>query len=166
MNNLKNIVVLFFVVTIFLKIDIFAQNESYIKYENGRFGYSFLYPESFTLLESPVNGDGREFISQDRRFYLLSYGSNENYFEYKDINSKYSEDLLMYDEITYSKLFSNYYVISGIDKGEVFYLKKYVGEICTNVIEMRYPKSYKSEYDDIVTRISNSFKPGNLNEFQ
>ena len=162
--HIKQIILIVFILIVVS--DCYTQQEKYLEYLNGRFGFTFQYPESFTLLESPTNGDGREFISSDRRFYLVAYGSNENYFEYEDINTKYEVDLLKYEEITYKKLFGNYYIISGIDKGEIFYLKKYVGKICTNVIEMKYPKSYKTDYDDIVSIISQSFKPGNLDEFQ
>jgi len=142
--------ILTFFIIIFFNINSYSQSESYTKYYNSRFGFSFLHPNSFKLLDAPENGDGQEFQSQDEKFYIISYGGNDNYDAFKDINKRYSEDQLLYDEITYKKLFDNFYVLSGINKGEIFYLKKYVGEVCTNVIEMRYPIKFKSDYDVIV----------------
>lgn len=159
----------FYIFTLFLtfisNVNCYSQSESYTKYFNNRFGFSFLYPNNFKFQEAPENGDGQEFLSQDDNFHIISYGGNDNYDNYKDLDTRYSEDLSHYAKITYKKLFNNFYVLSGINNGEIFYIKKYVGEICTNTIEMRYPIKYKSDYDDIVKTISNSFKAGNLSEF-
>jgi len=161
-----NSFILTFTLNVILSLNCYSQSDKYVEYYNNRFGFSFLYPNTFNTAEAPTNGDGQEFTSQDGQFYLISFGGNDNSFDYKSIKERYSEDLLLYDEITYKKLFSDYYVLSGINKGEIFYIKKYVGEACINIIEMRYPIINKNDFNDIVTTISKSFKSGNLNESQ
>ncbi len=136
----------------------------YESYQNTRFGFRVKYPEDFTQMPKPANNDGREFKSKDRNFSLLVYGSN--YIEGFESQGEYEFALDNFDEITYDKKGKNWFVLSGYKGNKIIYQKTFYGKGCSNTVYMEYPSSDKTKYDDIVTSIVRSFKPGDLTEFQ
>ncbi len=69
------------------------------------------------------------------------------------------------DEITYRKKGKNWFVLSGFKGSEVLYIKTFIGAESINHLSMRYPAGHKTLYDDIVHKISHSYKPGDINAF-
>jgi hypothetical protein len=136
----------------------------YESYQNTRLGFRVKYPEDFTQMPKPTNNDGREFISKDGSFTLLVYGSN--YIEGLGLDWDYESAFNDFDEVTYKRKKNNWFVLSGYKGNKIVYLKTFYGSGCSNTVYMKYPKRDKAKYDDIVTSIVRSFKPGDLKGFQ
>lgn len=67
-----------------------------------------------------------------------------------------------FDRITYRAQKKNWFVLSGYKGSEILYRKTYVGEGSVNHLHIQYPAQKRKEYDAMVTRISSSFEPGDL----
>lgn len=67
-----------------------------------------------------------------------------------------------FDRITYRAKDQNWYVLSGYKGQNILYLKTFVGNESINHLHIEYPASLKAKYDEIVTRIVRTFKPGRL----
>ena len=147
------------------KFETDKKDKTYYKsYQNTRFGFRVKYPGNFTPMPKPANNDGREFKSKDGGFNLFVYGSN--YIEGFESQSEYEFAIDNFNEITYDRKGKNWFVLSGYKGNKIIYQKTFYGRGCSNTIFMEYPKKDKSKYDDIVTAIVRSFKPGDLKEFK
>ncbi|HEY5125316.1 MAG TPA: hypothetical protein VIK14_16415 [Ignavibacteria bacterium] len=131
---------------------------SFNYYANPRFGFSMSYPSNFTKDRPPDNGDGQIFRSPDRKFMLLGSGSYYPSALDKSIDEIYNESIPNYDQVTYKVLESDWFVISGYDKGKIFYTKSFLRNGTLYTILMEYPESEKDKYDDLVNKLSKSFK--------
>jgi len=130
-------------------------------YKNNRYAFSLSYPEKvFTSSGSSSNGDG--IVLYGDNITVSAYGSN-NVF-HKDLNESYESTLKSYPDATYHVKKSNFYVISGINGDNIYYVKEYVGSESINTMIIEYPKSKKKEFDAVVTTVANSFKPGDLSK--
>jgi hypothetical protein len=99
---------------------------SYSNYRNARFGYSVLYPANLMTPrpESP-NGDGRIFKSGDGRATLTVWGE-KNVFNRsleEQMNTARRDWAKDKGRVTYWKMGSGYYVLSGLTGREIFYEK-------------------------------------------
>ncbi len=68
-----------------------------------------------------------------------------------------------FDKITLKTKKDNWFVLSGFKKTDIVYLKTYVGESSINHLYLKYPTNRKTEYDEMVSVMSKSFKSGDLN---
>jgi len=133
----------------------------YETYSNGRFGYTIQYPSDLLRIQpAPFNGDGRVFISRDKNVEMRAWANFNATF--LSVEGQFDEDVKNYRGITYKHLFNNSFVISGAQNGKVFYQKtlyhKFKETEVFYTFTIEYPKTQKSQFDAIVTRISNSFK--------
>lgn len=149
-----------------------ANRNNYKTYSNSRFGFSISYPANILLMQPPPeNGDGRSFVSRDGRAKMLVYGSNNAYPVFDDGRMGYTlkelYDLQVKGEgsrakkrvVSYKTLGSNWFVVSGVEDGKVFYTKTFVRngqEVITFYIE--YPQGQKKVYDSMTDVMVKSFK--------
>jgi hypothetical protein len=174
--NLVGLYCLFFVQPAMSRL--VAQNfaginkSNYKTYNNSRFTFSISYPANVLIMQPPPqNGDGRSFISQDGRAKMLVYGRNNAYPVFDDGLIGYSlkelYDLQVKGEnsqvkkrvVSYKTLGSNWFVVSGVEDGKIFYTKTFVRnrqEIITFYFE--YPQGQKNVYDKMTEVMVRSFK--------
>lgn len=123
------------------------------KYYNSRFGYSTLYPSSFSNIRESENGDGCRF-SKDDHTYLITYGmynvSNET------INDKYNERKSK--SPVYCRLKDNWFIISDYtENGDIFYLKTVLKDEVFVTAELHYPSNEKEFYSKLIPKIFADF---------
>lgn len=134
----------------------------YNTYINGRYGFSVDYPNNFEIGTPPANGDGLHFTSKDGKATLTAYGSNNVMDE--TAKSLYNQEVAGIKEISYQFFKDNWFVLSWIDNGTVYYTRTMVGPGSINSFEFTCPKDQLDQYYDAIEHISKSFKKGNIEE--
>jgi hypothetical protein len=144
--------------------DIFkVNNESgYKTYINGRFGFSISYPQDFKPNKPPANGDGLKCTSQDGQATLTAYGSNNAKFSLQEL---YNMDIKnIKGELGYKEMGDSWYVITWKENGIIYYKKTFLGAESNNSFTFSFPEDQRTQYNDIVTSLEKSFKPGEINQ--
>lgn len=138
-----------------------AYPEDFIQYCNPRFGFCIDHPRGLSKEPDPDNGDGRSFYDSNG-FKLIASGINNVVDDTLATEMKLqSNDFL---KITYRAKSENWFVLSGYIGPDIAYYKTYIGKGSINHLHIRYPAKVRAKYSDIVTKISQSFKPGDLEE--
>lgn len=135
--------------------------QGYKTYCNARYGFRVNYPCYLRMEPPPDNDDGRKFYD-GKGFLVIVSGSNNVLDE--TLESEMDSQGKDFDRITYSTTGKNWFVLSGYKSSEVVYVKTYIGQGSINHLYIQYPSRHSVEYDNVVTNISRSFKPGNLND--
>lgn len=158
---MKKIPVLLFSVICF-SISAFGQVK-YSTYHNGRFFFSIDYPSSLLVMQDPpANNDGRIFLSRDSKVEMRAWASYNALF--RSVEEQFAEDLKGHEgeNVTYKTLSTNWFVISGLADGRIFYQKtlyhKFKETDVFYTFTIEYPKAEKGKYDQIVRRIEKSFR--------
>jgi len=133
--------------------------QTFARYCNERYGFCVDYPESLQKDPPPVNGDGRSF--HDRHGFSMAVSGSNNSLD-DSVTSEMESQIGDFDRITYRVQRKNWFILSGYKGSEILYRKTYVGEGSINHLYIQYPAQKKKEYDAVVTRISSSFEPGDL----
>jgi hypothetical protein len=138
-----------------------AQN-NYRVYHNVRFDYSISYPANVLIPQGEaVNRDGQRFMSRDGRTEMLVYGSHNSLDQ--TLGQVYDEEISRSPAhpnrtVTYQVLKRDWFVLSGIEDGRVFYQKTFLRNGVFKTFRIVYDQSDKNEFDPITTRVANSFK--------
>ena len=142
---------------------------SFDKYCNARYSYCIDYPKAviFPQPESQ-NGDGRVFKNKKAEEVLRVFGRNNSDpdFGHISLEQQYNDDLQGVDEengnndrvITYQKLGKTFFVISGYNKGKIFYQKTILKDGAFAYAILQYDENYKVTFDKVSERIFKSFK--------
>lgn len=138
-----------------------AKEQNFKIYHNGRFDYSISYPADILLPQGEAeNGDGQKFISKDGKAELIVYGSNnaldqslKDTYQKAISGSGGSKDR----KVTYKKLGDHWFVVSGTDKGKIFYRKTFLKNDAFQTFEITYDQNQKASFDKITEKISKSF---------
>lgn len=134
----------------------------YYRYYNERYGFEFFYPGYLIKSNPPENGDGQEFSTKDG-LEIFAYGSNEIEISGKTHKEMFEDVKSNHEKIYLNKMGDNYFVVSGIDKGKLFWTKTYAGKRYTNTLYISYPVEMKRKYDsEIMGYAADTFKPGIL----
>ena len=139
-----------------------AVNNKYKEYYNDRYLFSILVPTNFKGCTQPTNNDGLQFTNGKSK--LVASGIN-NVLDQKPKESYSDEIANIKGSIKYKMLKNNYYVISWIDNGYVYYRKCVVGKKSKNEFEFSYPVSNKKIYNPMVSVIASSFKTPGINDY-
>jgi len=139
-----------------------AAAKSYAHYVNARYGFSVQYPRSFRAEPPPVNGDGQAF-DDGQGFKMIASASNN--IDDTNLAAAMQKQMEGFGEVTYKARGKNWFVLSGYNGSKILYEKTYIGKGSIHGLYLEYPATAKTKYDDIVTRIARSFKPGNVEEF-
>jgi hypothetical protein len=140
---------------------LFADSQSYAKYCNDRYGFCIEYPKTLAIEPPPENGDGRRF-HDEKGFLVIASGINNVLDD--TLNGEMSSQSRDFDKITYRAKGKNWFILSGYKGSDVLYIKTYVGKGVINHLYIKYPSKRSGVYDEIVSRISRSFKPGDLGD--
>ena len=97
---------------------------------------------------------------------MTVYDSNNFNEEDGSLEYQYYTEKNKYDNVTYSKIIKNFFVISGIHENKIYYIKQYIGKGSNNILYITYNLTDKERFDKIAEKISKSFIPGNLKQFK
>jgi len=126
--------------------------EGYMHYTNSRFGYSIEVPNSFVLIFKPDNADGATFKDNTFNRNLRVYAT---YF-----NTAYEDQLKnLHGKVTYSDLQADFYVISWLDQGMIYYKKVYFTKEESAGFILEYPAGQKEMMDEVVSHIAETLIP-------
>jgi len=136
--------------------------ETWLTYQNDRYGTTIDYPGSFKPDPPPDNDDGRAFKSADgARFSVsASYGGiDSDLAAYRAFIVKHRD---AGQAVTYQTSGRNWFVLSGTQGDRVFYERHMLshGGAMTEDFVISYPAAAKTAYDPIVVRMSKSFRSG------
>jgi len=137
---------------------VYAQ-QAYTKYCNSRYGFCVEYPVNFGMEPAPTNNDGRVFYDQEG-FSMRVYGSY-NVLDHS-MKAEMKDEEKEFDIVTYRAAKRNWYVLSGYKDDDIVYLKTYMNrnKEIFYYLRISYPAKFKTEYNEIVSKVSKSFKPG------
>ncbi|CAN5534569.1 hypothetical protein BH20VER3_BH20VER3_07700 [soil metagenome] len=137
------------------------------KYANARFGFLLTYPATLVAEEESMNGDGRAFHSPDGEFQLTAMAHFFVPDSGDSFEGRWQEELKMPDvTITYKKKTPNWYVVSGVTKGETeFYHKLMRKGANWAAFHITYPHAKNKIYDPWVARIAQKFIPFREGDF-
>jgi hypothetical protein len=134
--------------------------ETYRSFRDTRLGFDGEYPPS-VFPNSREDGDGLKFASSDDacRFYVTT-GENQLSITAKDfegLSEQYYREKGI--SVTYHASADRWYVVSGVDRADIFYEKGVVSRDGKSiaVLLMQYPTSLKRFFDPIVKHMSHSF---------
>lgn len=139
-----------------------ARNQdNYQTYNNARFAYSISYPADVLSPQGESdNGDGQRFMSRDGRATLIVYGSHG--VPGQTLRGAYAEAARSTREhprrVTYRALGRNWFVVSGIEGGRVFYQKTILMNGIFKTFRLEYDEAQRNVYDPITARIARSFR--------
>ena len=145
----------------------FALTEGYVQnnyriYHNARFSYSIAYPVDILIPQGEAaNGDGQKFLSRDGRTEMLVYGSNNSLDQ--TIKQVYEEEITGSSEhqarvVTYKVLRADWFVVSGIENGRIFYHKTMLRSGVFKTFQIEYDESEKQVFNPIAAKIAASFR--------
>ena len=103
----------------------------------------------------PDDGYGRRFRTKDHRANLMVQSRrNADADRPSDFLKKHFE--LPQSATVYSRVGSDFFVVSGFHRSNIWYDRcNFVGSY-VHCVALNYPASEKREWDDVVTRISNT----------
>ena len=141
---------------------------SYDTYCNGRFGYCIKYPDKLLKAQTEAqNDDGCVFTDKNGKPILTVYGTSnvgliEDNFD-PSLKEVYTKELADYKKmpgitVTYSVLGKSLYVISGRDKGKIFYRKIIKKEDGFGYALLEYDSTERAVYDTVSGVVFKSFK--------
>lgn len=129
---------------------------NYKTYTNSRFGFSIEYPSFLDNEKGSQNNDGKVFSTLDNRVVLTISGYNNVLNESAATN--YENIIKEKANVTYKTLGNKSYVVSWEENEIVHYYNQVVGEGSVNTFHIKYPKKDIEMFNEIVTRLYNSFK--------
>lgn len=135
-----------------------AAQHRYRTYKNTRFNYSITYPADILIPQGEsANRDGQKFRSRDGRAEMLVYGSHNALNQ--TLRQLYSEEISHpHRTVTYKTLKGNWFVVSGIEDGKVFYKKSIFSRGVFKSFRIDYDESQKKLYDSLTARMARSFR--------
>jgi len=161
---MKYFKVAFFLIVLFLVGAAHGQNRSdYKSYYNPRFEFSVAYPSNILIPGPPAwNGAGRIFRSTEGATEMRVFGGYNALFQ--TLSGVYKRECAVRGrKITYKAFNGNWFVISGYEGQNVFYLKQILknDELKNEIfltLTIEYPKSKKNILDPVTAIIAKSFK--------
>jgi hypothetical protein len=129
---------------------------NYKTYINARFGYSISYPADLLAPQGEAdNGDGQIFKNRDAEMRVFGSNMLLKGTLLKEFNSVVKEHGTT---VTYKTYRKNYFVVSALSEGYIFYQKTIArsdGVFITFMIT--YDEGKRKIYDDVVTHIVKTF---------
>lgn len=147
-----------FLVALSAPASVFSGEKVWATYANARFGFAIDYPESALLPQGESeNGDGQTFLSPDGKVRLVAYaGHNALEISLEQELANVLADALA--DVTTKTLGENWFVISGLKDGEVFFRKTILANDIFYSFQISCPEARKDAYALLIQRIAGSFK--------
>jgi hypothetical protein len=139
-----------------------ARAETWLTYQNDRYGTTIDYPDTFKPDPPPNADDGRTFKNADGAKFSVSaaYGGiGSNLADYRNFIIKH---LAPKQTVTFQARAKTWFVLSGTQGSDIFYerhMLSHGGEMTEDFV-ISYPATAKAAYDPIVARMSASFRSG------
>jgi hypothetical protein len=125
-------------------------------YTNVRFAFAVDYPRDiFTSYAEPNNSDGATFKTDAPWVEMRAWGS---YNVERKSPRAYVAEYYAGTTLDYSSIKRDSYVVSGIERGAIFYDRcNFAGDrmLCVKLV---YPAAQKDKWDKIVARVSRSLR--------
>jgi hypothetical protein len=139
-----------------------AGADTWLTYQNDRYGTTIDYPEIFKMQRPPDADDGRTFKSADGADFTISALYNTLDFTVATYRDFIVKNLTAGSVITYQDHGNNWFVISGTKGDDIFYEKHLLSHNAQMQEDfvISYPASAKQTYDPIVARMAKSLRPG------
>jgi len=131
-------------------------DESYERYVNIGFGYTVKYPTSVFRIDKQLDDQsGITLLSNndtaDMRVKAEKNADNTTLkYEYENLQSPDDRFKVIYEG-------QQWFEISGVRNGEVYYIKKMLKNGVYYTLEIEYPEAKKDTYAPVVNEISKSF---------
>jgi hypothetical protein len=130
--------------------------EKWFRYCNARFGQCADIPRNYKSDPPPANGDGLIFRNGKGMVVVVSAMFNALDYSLTDAKNEIMKNL---PKPTYQAEGDNWFVVSGISDGKIYYIKKYVTADYMSTLWIEYPEANKNLYDVTISRLSKSFTP-------
>ena len=143
-----------------------AAAQTWKSFRNARFGTSIEYPDRFRPGRPPENGGGLSFAGNDGANFLIYGSHNALEHDLAGLESFIKENRESGETITYETRGPNWFVISGT-RGDTEFYERYLlshNRSIVNGFVITYPVRLRTAYDQIVTRMSRSFRSGRGND--
>ncbi len=128
-------------------------------YRNPRLGTVAELPPGFSPGTRIDEGDGQTFMNEDGRSEIAVYATLLEGQPFPQYRQWYGSAL---GSISYEAGGRNWFVLSGIDQGKIFYVKVVRSERCgidiAHHVVLRYPQDEKRRFDNLVERVANSLR--------
>lgn len=134
--------------------------DDYRTYRNARFGTSVQYPAHLLVPQrESAKGDGRKFLSRDRRIELTVYGfpNLSSRAPRAEMNRAVRDWKRDRARITYAKAGTSWFVLSGYVGDDIFYEKTIARGDTFHTLIWQYPAALKRSLDAAVTRSVRTF---------
>jgi hypothetical protein len=130
-------------------------------YSNARFGYALCYPADL-LRPQPEsdNGDGRAFSGDDGA--QLRVWGNYNALEQSLAEAMREDEARLTRDgatVTYRAARSNWYVLSGHNRGKLFYSRRLLTGDQFASFDLQYPARAAPLWNPVAARLSRCFTP-------
>ncbi len=128
---------------------------TYDTYCNSRFDYCVEYPTTLEPQPEAENGDGRLFISKNKKVKLFAWA---NISLDEDLESKL-ETTIRGKKVVYKAVKKDWFIVSGYNKdGNIFYQKTILSNGIFKTVILEYPIAEKPTYDKVCEKLAKSFK--------
>lgn len=138
--------------------------EGYERYMNVGYGYTVKFPKTVFRIDKEFDDrSGITLMSKSGDAVMsVKAQNNSNHttlkYEYENLQSPDDKFKVIYEE-------QQWFEISGVRNGEVYYIKKMLKNNVYYTLEVEYPEAKKVSYGPVVNEISRSFmvmrKPAN-----
>jgi hypothetical protein len=131
-----------------------AQPIHWIRYQVPETGAAVDLPSSIFSENAgkPEDGYGAHFLTSDRRADLTVQSVANSGFSPAEFLARKNPP----PDIVYKRVTARFFVVSSFAKGKIFYDRcNFTGRFI-NCVLINYPASEKRQWDDVVTRISNT----------
>lgn len=132
-------------------------DEGYERYLNIGYGYTVRYPKDvFAIVKELDDKSGITLISKNKDADM-NVKAEENSFnttlkyEYDNLQSPEDKSKVIYEG-------EQWFEISGVRNGEVYYIKKMLKNNVYYTLEIEYPEAKKELYAPVVNTIAQSFE--------
>lgn len=135
-----------------------GQTGVYGCYTNHKYGYVLAWPKKYLAGQGESDsGDGQVFSSPDGQAQLACWASFNDVLG-ESIGQTYAQALQEAGtKVSYKHLGKDFFVISGIRDGIVFYRKTLLAHGVQASFELRYSAQLKAAFDPIVNDVARSF---------
>jgi len=131
-------------------------DEGYERYINIGFGYTVKYPKDVFRIDKQFDDQsGITLVSANDDADMSVKAANNMFnttlkYEYENLQSPDDKFKVIYEG-------EQWFEISGVRNGEVYYIKKMLKNNVYYTLEIEYPEAKKDTYGPVVNEISKSF---------
>ena len=132
-----------------------ASAAEFERYTNARFGVTGLVPKGYIAQTESENGDGKAFTSPDGEVSLLIYGSYDALGGIAEYRKFLIDNFSANGDITYKPVKKNWFVLSGYQGDNIFYLRVERAKGCDGAdvyahMVVEYPIAVRANVDPLL----------------